>query len=224
MRVFYIIVFLITLLSCTKNKGKQGITLEYKANNIFINYNGNKDYIKIPFIPEEQLNEKNPAYCIDTLNNTIFTFVPGFGIKNYDLSSKRLIKDCLLEYKYHKRNHSFQLRILNDYIVFSSYSRVLIFNKNLELKANLRDTIERNLCPELALHKYEIEYIGDTLLFKALFVEKSDFESNKRHKRILKDYEFVIKDGSIMCNNCDKCKSKNNLTKMEMDQLLNNSY
>lgn len=192
----------ITLISCNKNK--ETITLKYNNNNILINYRGNEEYLRIPFKSIEKIKDSIPVYYIDSIKKTIFIYVPSFGIKNFDLSNKKLINERFLEYKYHKRNHSFKLFILNHNVVLSSYLQVLVFNENLELKADLRDTIERNLCPMLALHKYEIEFKGDTLLFKALFVKTSDFKSNNRYKSIYKDYEFILKDSNIRCNNCDK--------------------
>lgn len=221
MRIIIIIILFGLLQSCNQNKNKTLVALGYKENNILINYDGHKEYIKIPFRPEAQFQENSPAFCLDTLNNIIFIYIPSFGIKKFDLSNKRLIKDSFWELKYHRRNHSFQLRILKDFIVFSSYTRILIFNKNLEIKADLRDTIEANLCPELALHKFDTSFCGDTLLFKALFVEKDEFQRNKRYKHILKDYEFIFKNESIICNNCDRCKAFNKLTKEEIERLLN---
>ena len=220
MKMIYFIVLLSALASCSQKMTKKQIIVEYKNDNILINCNDNQDYIKIPFHPTTPLKEEVPAYIFDTLRNTIFIYVPDFGIKHYDLSNKKLIQDRFLEFRYHKRNHFFKLRLLNNYVVLTSYFKVLIFNKDLEVKADLRDTIERNLCPEFALHKYEVGFTKDTLLFKAMIVEKSDFEKNKRHKSILKDYEFVIGKGKIQCNNCDRCEKKNSLTKTQMEQLL----
>jgi len=208
MKVIYSIFLVVLIISCTQHTNNKKITLEYKNNNIFINYGDNKEYIKVPFIPVEQIKEEKPAFCVDANNNTLFIYIPFSGIKKYDLSSKKVLYDYFMEYRYYKRNHSFQLHIIDDYVVFSSYLRILIFNKKLELQADIRDTIEKNTCPGFALHKFDIEFNKDTLLFKAMFVEISDFKENKRYKRIFKDYEFILGRYKIECKNCDSCEKR----------------
>lgn len=220
MKVFYSILFLATLSSCSQHKREHDITLKYSGNNIIINYNGNNEYMKIPFKPLDEIIENEPAYCIDTISNTIYTYVPSFGLKNYDLKNKSLMNERFLESKFHRRDHSFKLYLLNSYVIFSSYLQVLIFDKNLLFKVDLRNTIEQNACIGDDLHDFKLEIIGDTLLFKTIFVESSDFYTNKRFKKIYKDYEFILKGGSIICNNCDTCKRENTLSKQQMKLLL----
>ncbi|HAN76395.1 MAG TPA: hypothetical protein DCQ31_00805 [Bacteroidales bacterium] len=116
-----------------------------------------------------------------------------------------MIREKFLDFKYHQRNHLFNLLNINDYIIFTSASKVLAFNKNLELILDIRDEIEKNVCSEYALHKFNVEFSKDTLLFKVLIIERFDFKHNKRFKKIYKDYEFIIGKNKIECNNCDTC-------------------
>jgi hypothetical protein len=216
------VILIFTLVGCSNIHTKEEITAEFKNDNILIAYNGNKEYFKIPYATTDTMAGIKPALCIDSINNTIYIYVPSFGIEKYNLSNKKLIKEAYLEYIYRKMNHSYSLQIINDYLILSSYLQILVYDKNLEMRANLRQTIETDLCPEYALHYFNTEFIGDTILFKALFVEIGDFEANRRHKRIYKDYEFILRPDKVICNNCDTCNNKNVLTKQEMDELLKN--
>jgi hypothetical protein len=172
----------------------------YNNQGIVINQD-NKEYIQIPCKIALQNKDEKPAYCIDSLKHQIFICIPYFGIKCFNLSNKTLIKEQILENKYFRKNYSYNLRIINNYIVFSSYLQVCILNKNLEFVADIRDTIDTYKPHELALHKFNVEFSKDTLLFKAMFVDRSDFLRNKRYKRIFKDYEFILGGGKIKCNN-----------------------
>ncbi len=224
MKIFYILLLVLTIVRCTYIKSSERLTIEYKGSDILINFNGEKGYITIPFDTIEQLNEIKPAFCLDTTNNTIFIYVPSFGIRNYDLSSKKILYERQLSRRFHKRNHSFKLCIVDDNVVFISELQILVLNRNLDILANLRDTVEMNSCPNLALHDFEAAFIGDTLLFKAMFIDKHDFDKNKRYRRIYKDYEFILSHEKVICNNCDTCETKNILTKAQMDELLKNPY
>jgi hypothetical protein len=224
MKWFYaILVF--AMVSCSNIKPNEAVHVEYKDSNIIVNFNRNKGHIEVPYAPTEmQATDITPAFCIDSTSNSIFIYVPSFGIKKYNLSNNELSKEAYLEYIYRKMNHSYSLSIINEYVVLSSYLQVLVYNKNLEIKADLRDTIETNLCPKYALHYFNTEFSGDTILFKAMFVEINDFDANKRYKRIYKDYEFILEPDKIICNNCDSCRNKKALTKSEMDELSKNPY
>ena len=179
MRNIHFFLLFIVLESCGHKYSKDQIEVRFKDNCVVVDYKDSMDYIKIPIQTDLPIKEKVPAYCIDTLNNSIYLYIPYFGIKNYSLSNKSLIHEKHLEYRYHTRNHSFRINQINDFIVLSSYTQVLIFSKNLESQANIRDTIERKLCQNIALHKFDVEFIKDTLLFKAMFVEINDFKFNK---------------------------------------------
>jgi hypothetical protein len=223
MRSFCVIIIL-GLIGCIRSKSNEDIILVYEVDNILVHYNGDKKYIKVPFANIEPLNDLQPAFCVDSTNSSIFIYVPHFGIKKYDLSSKKLLHENPLSYKYQKMNHTYKLNLINEHVVLSSYLHILVYNKELEIEASLRDTIEKNICPELALHYFDKEFIGDTILFKAMFIEENDFTVNKRYKRIYKDFEFILSPYKVACNNCDTCNKRNVLTKPEMDELLKNPY
>ncbi len=211
-------------MGCSRNKSKEDVLLRYMGDNIVVNYNGVKEYMRIPFPNIEPQIALQPVFCVDITNNSIFIYVPHFGVTKYDLLSKKLVQEDTLLYKYQKMNDSYGLRILNDHVILSSHLHILVYNKNLKIEASLRDTIEENLCPNYALHSFDSEFLGDTLLFKAMFIEINDFGLNKRFKRIYKDFEFILGQGKVMCNNCDTCNRKSVLTKPELDDLLKNPY
>mgnify|MGYP000914158446 CR=1 FL=1 len=217
-------IILLGLIGCIRSKSSEDIILDYEGDNILVHYNGDREYIKIPFANIAPLKDTHPAFCVDSTNSSIFIYVPNFGIKKYDLSSKKFLHEDPLSYKYQKMNHTYKLNLINEYVVLSSYLHILVYNKELKLEASLRDTIEKNMCPELELHSFDKEFIGDTILFKSMFIEKNDFAVNKRYKRIYKDFEFILSPYKVECNNCDTCTRRNVLTKPEMDELLKNPY
>jgi len=248
----YIYLILLAMLAgCTGNKTEEYISLEYKGkdsyridtihfnNNmkipfysfyeeidtIIINYKGIKGYIKIPFYNLFEVVGAKPAFCVDSANNVIFVYVPESSVQKYDLTTKELLeKNILSSRRYFFYNHSYELFLLNDFLVFSSAHHVLVFNKKLELAASLRETTEASMGRDLfRLYDFNTEVIGDTLLLKAIFTDNDSFyNKNKRHRYIHKDYEFIITD-KIVCNNCDRTYYRESKlrTEQEMQELLN---
>jgi len=207
MKISFPILFFFILSSCNLSQNKKELVLKYMKNSIIIDYKGNHEFIKIPFVNIVQQLDEEPVHCIDSIKKTIYIYVPAMGIVKYSLATGKQVEGYQLTMRYHINNRLFKMHLLNGKVIFSSSFYILIFNENLELEMDVRSVIENKIKEGLVLHNYDFEFIGDTLLFKAMFVDRSEFSNNTRYKRIYKDYEFIIGQKGIQCNNCDSSKN-----------------